>query len=64
VPLSFVDVPDRDYVDGLIAVYELNRIELARDGSSGPTSGRLSATPSCGMRSPSRTRSGFATASS
>jgi Fic family protein len=31
VPLSFVDVPDRDYVDGLIAVYELNRIELARD---------------------------------
>lgn len=30
-PLSFVDVPDRDYVDGLLGVYELNRIELARD---------------------------------
>lgn len=30
-PLSFVDVPDRDYVEGLIAVYETNRIELARD---------------------------------
>jgi hypothetical protein len=30
-PLSFVDVPDRDYVDGLLAVYEMNRIELARD---------------------------------
>jgi len=30
-PLSFVDVPDRDYVDGLLAVYETNRIELARD---------------------------------
>ena len=30
-PLSFVDVPDRDYIDGLLGVYELNRIELARD---------------------------------
>jgi DNA-binding transcriptional ArsR family regulator/fido (protein-threonine AMPylation protein) len=30
-PLSFVDVPDRDYVDGLLGVYELNRLELARD---------------------------------
>jgi len=30
-PLSFVDVPDRDYVDGLLAMYETNRIELARD---------------------------------
>jgi hypothetical protein len=30
-PLSFVDVPDQDYVDGLLGVYELNRIELARD---------------------------------
>ncbi|MBA3542238.1 MAG: Fic family protein [Deltaproteobacteria bacterium] len=30
-PLSFVDVPDRDYVDGLLAVYELNRTELLRD---------------------------------
>ena len=30
-PLSFVDVPDRDYVDGTLAVYELKRIELLRD---------------------------------
>ena len=30
-PLSFIDVPERAYVDGLLAVYELNRIELLRD---------------------------------
>jgi len=30
-PLSFVDVPARAYVDGLLGVYELNRIELLRD---------------------------------
>ena len=30
-PLSFVDVPDRDYVDGTLAVSELNRLELLRD---------------------------------
>lgn len=30
-PLSFVDVPDRAYIDGTIAVYELNRVELLRD---------------------------------
>ncbi len=30
-PLSFVDVPERDYVDGMLGVYELQRIELARD---------------------------------
>lgn len=30
-PLSFVDVPEADYVQGLLAVYELNRIELLRD---------------------------------
>lgn len=30
-PLSFVDVPDRDYVDGTLAIYELNRVELLRD---------------------------------
>ena len=30
-PFSFVDVPDRAYIDGTIAVYELNRIELLRD---------------------------------
>lgn len=30
-PLSFVDVPERDYVEGTLAIYELNRIELLRD---------------------------------
>ena len=30
-PLSFVDVPARAYVDGLLGVYELTRIELLRD---------------------------------
>lgn len=30
-PLSFVDVPQRAYVDGLLGVYELNRVELLRD---------------------------------
>ncbi|HEY4241657.1 MAG TPA: Fic family protein [Kofleriaceae bacterium] len=31
VPLAFVDVPDRDYVDGVLAIYELRRVELLRD---------------------------------
>jgi Fic family protein len=30
-PLSFVDVPTRAYIDGILAVYELNRVELLRD---------------------------------
>lgn len=30
-PLSFVDVPDHAYFDGILGVYELNRIELLRD---------------------------------
>jgi hypothetical protein len=30
-PLSFVDVPLRAYVDGLLGVYELRRMELLRD---------------------------------
>jgi len=30
-PLSYVDVPDKAYVQGLLGVYELNRIELIRD---------------------------------
>lgn len=30
-PLSFVDVPDHAYIDGILGVYELNRIELLRD---------------------------------
>ncbi len=31
VPLSFIDVPERAYIDGLIGVYEQNRAELLRD---------------------------------
>lgn len=30
-PLSFVDVPERAYTDGVLGVYELNRVELLRD---------------------------------
>lgn len=30
-PLSFVDVPQADYVAGTLAIYELNRIEILRD---------------------------------
>ena len=30
-PLSFIDVPVSAYVDGLLGIYELNRIELLRD---------------------------------
>jgi len=30
-PLSFVDVPEKIYVSGLLGVYELNRIELLRE---------------------------------
>ncbi|HEY6327805.1 MAG TPA: Fic family protein [Blastocatellia bacterium] len=30
-PLSFIDVPTRAYVDGLLGVYELNKFELLRD---------------------------------
>ena len=30
-PLSFIDVPDGDYVAGILGVYEINRIELLRD---------------------------------
>jgi hypothetical protein len=30
-PLSFVDVPQQDYVAGMLGVYELNRVELLRD---------------------------------
>jgi fido (protein-threonine AMPylation protein) len=31
VPLSFIDVPQSVYIDGLIAIYEHTRIELMRD---------------------------------
>jgi hypothetical protein len=30
-PLSFIDVPKQLYVEGLLGVYELNRVELLRD---------------------------------
>lgn len=30
-PLSYVDIPTRAYIDGILAVYELNRVELLRD---------------------------------
>ena len=30
-PLSFIDVPQQVYVDGMLGIYELNRIELLRD---------------------------------
>lgn len=30
-PLSFVDIPIRAYVDAVLGVYELNRVELLRD---------------------------------
>ena len=30
-PLSFVDVPEHAYIDGVLAVYELNRVEPLRD---------------------------------
>lgn len=30
-PLSFVDVPQQIYVDAMLGIYELNRIELLRD---------------------------------
>lgn len=30
-PLSFVGVPGRDYIDGILGVYEINRVELLRE---------------------------------
>lgn len=30
-PLSFVDVPQHGYISAMLAVYELNRVELLRD---------------------------------
>ena len=30
-PLSFVDVPERAYIDGTLGVYELTRVDLLRD---------------------------------
>jgi len=30
-PLSFIGMPERAYIDGILGVYELNRVELLRD---------------------------------
>lgn len=30
-PLSFIDVPQRAYIDAVLGIYEMNRIELLRD---------------------------------
>jgi Fic family protein len=30
-PLSFIDVPEKIYIDGMLGVYELNKIEVLRD---------------------------------
>ena len=30
-PLSFIDVPDETYTRGMLAIYELNRVELLKD---------------------------------
>jgi hypothetical protein len=30
-PLSFVDVPERDYIDGMLAIYEMNEVALFRE---------------------------------
>ena len=30
-PLSFIDVPQKAYIDGILGVYELNRVDLLRD---------------------------------
>jgi hypothetical protein len=30
-PISFVDVPQREYIEGLLGVYELNKVDLLRD---------------------------------
>lgn len=30
-PLSFTEVPEHSYIDGILGVYELNRVELLRD---------------------------------
>lgn len=30
-PLSFIDVPEKTYINGLLAIYELNRVDLLRD---------------------------------
>jgi Fic family protein len=31
IPLSFIDVPEQAYIEGLLGVYELNQVDLLRD---------------------------------
>nr|WP_320133474.1 Fic family protein [uncultured Holophaga sp.] len=31
IPITFMDVPPEDFTDGVLAVYEMNRVELLRD---------------------------------
>lgn len=31
IPLSFIDVPESTYINGLLGIYELNQVELLRD---------------------------------
>jgi hypothetical protein len=30
-PLTFIDVPDKAYIDAMLGVYEMNRVELLQD---------------------------------
>jgi hypothetical protein len=30
-PLTFIDVPDKAYIDAMLGVYEMNRVELLKD---------------------------------
>ena len=41
-PMSFVTMDDRDYIDGLLGIYELNNISLLREARiAGTTPGRI-----------------------
>jgi hypothetical protein len=57
-PLSFLDVPNRAYIDGTLAVYELNRVELLRDVFVWAYSDHAPVTPPSGNRLVSRILSG------
>ncbi|MDQ8208205.1 Fic family protein [Coraliomargarita sp. SDUM461003] len=54
-PLSFVDVPQSDYVHAILGVYELNRIEYLREVFVWPTNARQCAARPCAKRSASQT---------
>lgn len=34
-PLSFIDIDEKGYIDGLIAIYELNRVDVLREVYTG-----------------------------